>query len=89
MDTVVIGISVDNIDSQAAFVAKEQLTFPLLADSTKKVAQAFGVLSPRGYASRVTFVIDKEGKIRKIYRRVRPATHPDEVLAFIKKNLAK
>jgi peroxiredoxin len=45
------------------------------------------VLSPRGFASRVTFVIDKKGILRKVYPKVSPASHPAEVLEYIQKNL--
>jgi peroxiredoxin len=60
-----------------------------MADSEKKVAQAFGVLGGRGFAERKTFVIDKQGVVRKVYETVSPAKHPDEVLAYVKENLAK
>jgi peroxiredoxin len=48
----------------------------------------FGVLSGSGFAMRQTFVIDKKGVVRKIYDKdVKPGTHPDDVLAFVKENL--
>jgi peroxiredoxin Q/BCP len=85
----VIGISVDTLDDQRKFAEKENLTYPLLADPDKKVARAFGVLTPAGYAQRATFVIDKDGVVRKIYPRVAdPRAHADEVLAHVKENLA-
>jgi peroxiredoxin Q/BCP len=85
----VIGVSVDTLDDQKKFTEKESLTYPLLADTDKKVARAFGVLTPSGYATRATFVLDKEGVVRKIYPRVTdPTGHADEVLAYVKENLA-
>jgi len=90
LDTVVIGISTDNLTNQRKFTEKENLNFPLLADPEKKVTKEFGVLNTdRGVANRVTFVIDKAGVLRKIYRSgtVKPNKHPDEVLGFIKENL--
>jgi peroxiredoxin Q/BCP len=61
------------------------LNFPLLADNELKASKAFGTLSPTGKtAQRMTFVINKEGNIAKIYTKVSPATHPQEVLEFVK-----
>lgn len=86
---MLLGISTDTLDTQAKFAEKENLNFPLLADGDKKVAEAFGVLAGKAFAQRHTFVIDKKGVVRKIYTKVSPAQHPDEVLAFIKENLKK
>src|SRR5436309_2930500 len=56
LDTVVIGVSTDNLDAQQQFTTKENLNFPLLADSGKTATQAFGALSrANGAASRYTF----------------------------------
>jgi peroxiredoxin Q/BCP len=74
---------------QQKFTDKEKLNFPLFADADKKVAKEFGVLSPRGFANRATFVIDKKGIVRKIYPMADFKTHPDEVLKYVKENLAK
>jgi peroxiredoxin len=60
-----------------------------VADPDKKAAKAYGALGARGYANRYTFVIDKQGVIRKVYTTVNPQTHPEEVLAFVKEHLAK
>jgi len=88
LDTVVIGISTDNLDAQEQFTTKEKLNFPLMADSSKAATQAYGALSrANGVASRYTFVIDKEGVIRKVYLKVSPQNHPEEVLAFVRENL--
>jgi len=84
----VIGISTDPLSQQQKFTEKEKLNFPLLADPEKKVARAFGVLSAGGYASRMTFVIDKNGIVRKIYKVSDAGKHPEEVLAYVKENLA-
>jgi peroxiredoxin len=53
------------------------------------VAKEYGVLTPMGYASRSTFVIDKEGVVRKVYPKADAAKHPEELLAWIKENLAE
>ena len=85
---MVLGISTDKLDDQVKFTDKEKLGFPLLADPDKKVARAYGVLGPGGYAKRSTFVIDKKGVVRKIYPAVLSIPdHPDEVLKFVKDNL--
>jgi peroxiredoxin Q/BCP len=90
LDTVVLGISVDGLDDQVKFTEKEKLAFPLLADADKKIAKAYGVLNEdRGFANRTTFVIDKKGVVRKIYTKVDPKTHPEEVATFVKENLVE
>jgi peroxiredoxin len=62
---------------------------PLLADTEQKVAREFGSLRPSGgFANRDTFVVDKKGTIRKIYRGVKnPSDHAGDVLKYIKGNL--
>jgi thioredoxin-dependent peroxiredoxin len=80
----VLGISVDNESSHQKFKEEQKLNFTLLADSDKEVSKKYGVLGTMGWASRVTFLIDKEGKIKKIYREVNPEVHAAEVLALAK-----
>jgi len=82
-----LGISVDSLEDQQKFTEKEHLNYPLLADPEKKVAQAYGVLSPRGFANRATFVIDKKGVVRKIYPNANASKNAEEVLEWIKNNL--
>lgn len=67
-DAAVFGVSEDNTPSQKEFANKLGLTFPLLSDfATRKVAEDYGVFMPEhGVANRVTFVVDKEGKISYI-----------------------
>lgn len=79
----VLGVSVDGVASHQSFKKKENLNFTLLADAGKEVSKQYGVLGG-SMASRVTFLIDKEGKIRKIYPQVAPADHAKEVLADAK-----
>ena len=63
----VLGISVDTVPSQKAFAEKEGITFPLLSDFYKKVSRTYGVLDEeKQYAKRTTFVVDKQGYIRRI-----------------------
>jgi peroxiredoxin len=67
-ETQVFGISTDNTPSQKEFATKLTLSFPLLSDFVnRKVSTAYGVLvADKGYDNRVSFVIDKEGKITYI-----------------------
>jgi peroxiredoxin Q/BCP len=88
-DTVVVGISTDKLDAQNQFTEKESLNFPLLADADKKVAREYGVLGDRGFAKRATFVIDKQGIVRKIYPSANADKNPQEVLDYVKNNLEK
>jgi peroxiredoxin Q/BCP len=83
-NAVVVGVSVDTVDSHKEFCTKEGLAFKLLADADKKVATQYGsLMTYQGteYAARNTFLIDPKGTIRKVYLKVKPAGHSDEVLA--------
>jgi thioredoxin-dependent peroxiredoxin len=88
-DTVVVGISTDRLAAQNQFTEKESLNFPLLADADKKVAKEYGVLGDRGVARRATFVIDKQGIVRKIYPSANADKNPQEVLDYVKTHLEK
>lgn len=63
------------------------MNFPLLGDESKEVAKAYGVLGKTGRAGRQTFIIDKDGNLRKIYSQVSPVNHPKDVVAYVKKEL--
>src|SRR6202451_4223841 len=80
---VIVGVSVDSTDSHKDFCAKQGLTFKLLADTDKKVVEAYGSLRPNGMPLRNTFLIDPDGKIVKVWTGVSPAQHSEEVLAAI------
>ena len=84
-------VSFDNIDSHKKFITKYKLPFPLLSDSDKSVAQAYGVYKKKFLygnsflgIERTTFVIDPEGKIKKIFPKVKVDGHAEEVLAGVK-----
>ena len=82
----VLGVSLDSRESHAAFAERYHLPFPLLADRDGAVAKAFGAyfgLGPVRLAKRQTFLIDPEGRIAAAYRKVRPATHSDELVAAV------
>jgi thioredoxin-dependent peroxiredoxin len=81
---VVLGVSVDTVESHKTFCTKEGLNFKLLSDSDHKVSEAYGSLTNLGvvkFAKRHTFLIDPEGKIAKEYTSVNPANHSAEMLA--------
>ena len=83
---MILGVSVDSVDSHKKFCAKEGLNFKLLADSDGKVSDAYGSLTNFGvvkFAARHTFLIDPNGKIAKAYTSVDPARHSEEVLAAL------
>jgi peroxiredoxin Q/BCP len=83
---VVLGVSVDSVDSHKKFCAKEGLNFKLLADSDGKVSDTYGSLTNLGvvkFASRHTFLVDPSGKVARAYTSVDPARHSEEVLAAL------
>ncbi len=81
---VVIGVSVDSVESHSKFSKKHELPFNLLSDSQKEVAKKYGVLGLGGVLTRrVTFVIDREGKIAAIFPKVNVKKHSEEVLKAI------
>ena len=79
--TAIVGVSADSIDSHQQFCTKESLTFKLLADPEKKMIAEYGSLAANGaVAARNTFLIDPKGTIRKVYTKVNPNPHSQEVL---------
>ena len=83
-NAVVLGVSLDSVESHQKFCSKEGLNFKLLADTDHKVTDAYGSLTNFGFvkfAARHTFLIDPAGKIAKVYTNVGPAKHSEEVLA--------
>ena len=82
------GVSTDSAASHAKFIKKHNLPFPLLADEDRKLVETYGVwveksMYGRKYmgTERSTFVIGADGKIRAVFRKVKPAEHADLVLA--------
>jgi len=83
---VILGVSVDTVESHQSFCAKEGLNFKLLSDTDASVSTAYG--SVREYngnklSARNTFLIDPKGKIAKVYTGVNPAKHSEEILAAL------
>ena len=83
-NAVVLGVSLDSVDSHKKFCAKEGLNFKLLADIHHAVTDSYGSLTNLGlvkFAARHTFIIDPNGKIAKAYTSVDPMKHSVELLA--------
>ncbi len=87
---VILGISVDGVESHKKFASKYNLPFTILSDKDADVAKMYGVwklknLYGRKYwgVERSTFVIDENGKVAKVFRKVRVEGHFDEVLSTI------
>jgi peroxiredoxin Q/BCP len=87
---VVLGVSTDSAKSHGKFVEKYKLPFTLLADPEKKIVQSYGVWGPKQFMGmkftgthRVTFLIGPDGRIKKIWPKVKPAEHAAEVLAAL------
>jgi peroxiredoxin Q/BCP len=77
----VYGVSLDSPESHRRFREKNNLNFPLLTDEEGRAAEALGVLREnREVANRVTFLLDPDGKIARVYPEVSPETHADEIL---------
>jgi peroxiredoxin Q/BCP len=72
--------SLDSPESHHTFREKYGLNFPLLTDEEGRASEALGVLGERGKARRVTFLLDPEGRISKVYPEVSPQTHAEEIL---------
>jgi thioredoxin-dependent peroxiredoxin len=81
-DVVILGVSADDEVSHQAFTQKYNLNFPLLADTDKSLIKAFDV-DGGGYAKRITYVIDPNGKITHVDSSVNTTTHASDVLAAL------
>jgi peroxiredoxin Q/BCP len=87
---IVLGVSPDSVRKHVKFRDKYELPFTLLADEDHAVAETYGVWVEKSFAGkrymgveRSTFVIDADGNIAKVMRRVKPDTHADDVLAAL------
>jgi thioredoxin-dependent peroxiredoxin len=88
---VVLGVSTDPVKSHDKFVTKFKLPFTLLADEDKKIVEAYGVWGEKSFMGRkylgthrVTFLIGPDGRIKRIWPKVKPEEHPEEVLAALR-----
>jgi len=87
---VILGVSPDSVDSHCKFIDKLDLNFALLADEDHEVAEKYGVWVEKNMygkkhwgIQRATFLIDEQGKIAKVWPKVKPDGHADEVLQAI------
>jgi len=91
LGTTVVGISGGDEKSKQKFCEKNKLSIPMLSDSDFKVSEKYGVYGEKKFMGRtfngihrVTFLLDSEGKIIKVFNPVKPKDHPKEVLGCIK-----
>ncbi|MEY4176051.1 MAG: hypothetical protein RI900_3216 [Actinomycetota bacterium] len=88
LDAQIVAISAQGLDSKQAFAAKYGFRFPLLADTDKKVAAAYGTLGPAGFPRRSVFIVDADGVVRYAHRAIagltfRPVSELVEVLSAL------
>ena len=86
----VLGVSVDTEKSHKSFAEKFKLPFTLLADTEKKVVNAYGVWGEKSMygrkymgTNRVTYLIDESGRIAAVFPKVKPEEHAAEILAMV------
>ncbi|MCK4840317.1 MAG: peroxiredoxin [Methylococcales bacterium] len=87
LNTEILGINTDNTESHQHFVNKQKLPFPLLSDLTGAVSKSYATLfklGPIKFCKRHSFIIDPQGNIAKIYRKVSPAHHIEQVMVDLK-----
>ena len=79
---MILGASFDSVDANAAFARKFNYPFKLLCDVDRKLGLAYGACTDAkaGYASRISYLIDEQGKIKVAYAKVNPGEHPKQVL---------
>lgn len=87
---VVLGVSPDTVKKQSNFKTKFELPFTLIADEEHQISDLYGVWGPKKFMGReyegvhrTTFLIDKEGKIKQVFEKVKPDTHSAEILAAL------
>ena len=83
----IVGVSADNENRQKSFIEKQNLPFPLIPDTDKKVISDYGVWGPKKFMGkeyngihRATFVISEDGKIEKIFTKVNTKKHTEQIL---------
>lgn len=87
LNTQILGVSLDDVDSHMAFAENHSLPFPLLADTEGSASDAYGVktrMFGMTVAKRQTFIISPDGSIAKHYEKVKPADHSAEIIADLK-----
>ena len=91
LKAVILGVSPDSVESHKKFAEKYNLLFTLLSDEKKKVLEKYGVWKEKNMygrkymgVERSTIIIDKNGKVQKIFRKVKVADHNKEVMEALK-----
>lgn len=91
LNAIVLGVSRDPLTSHDKFITKFNLPFILLSDSQEEVCKLYDVLKEKNLygkksigIERTTFIIDEEGKIERIYRRVKVASHVANIVEYLK-----
>jgi thioredoxin-dependent peroxiredoxin len=79
----ILGVSNDDSASHQRFTGEHQLPFSLIADTDGTWAKSFGVSSTAGFYSRVSFLLDAKGRVAKVYEKVDPGVHANQVLADV------
>jgi len=85
-NAVILGVSLDSVDSHKSFCSKEGLNFKLLSDSSQEVTNKYNSIMDRNgqkYAARNTFLIDPSGTVVKAFTGVKPNEHSEEVLTAL------
>lgn len=89
---VVLGVSADSLESHKKFANKHQLNFSLLHDEDKKIIQAYGAWGEKNMYGKITqgimrytYIIDEEGKIENIIKKVKTDAHAEQILALYQK----
>lgn len=77
---IVVGVSTDTPAEHARFAREHELQFPLLSDPDGEVLARYGVPSLLGMSARVTFLIDRDGRIARVYPDVDPGVHAEQIL---------
>ncbi|HLG53360.1 MAG TPA: peroxiredoxin [Steroidobacteraceae bacterium] len=93
LGAVILGVSVDDVESHRPFAEEQNLPFPILADSEKKVTTAYGTLTRYlgvvELARRDTFIIDPQGRVARHYVKVEPKGHSEMVLTELRQLATK
>lgn len=80
-----MGVSADKPETQQKFIEKFELTFPMIADTSKRIIDDYGAREVLGVtAKRRTFLIDPEGRIARAWHKVKVEGHADDVVATIR-----
>jgi thioredoxin-dependent peroxiredoxin len=89
-NAVVVGVSPDSTTAQSKFQSRYSLPFPLIADADHKVAESYGVWGEKSMygrtymgVNRTTFLIDEEGRVARVWEKVKPEGHASEVWAAL------